>query len=595
MKKGIRHFMWGYQPHYRVHLQIQAESVLGQLDSALNPEVFLVGILPEPKAGKYSACVEPEDECWIESEAFDGVIELASTLRPGYPESQLFQSHQLAQARSDDALFRRSIGDAISQVIEGHPSKPAGLSFFVSIPEWVHGYLVSAVLAVATHALESHFRLSSSWVALHQYRRFYVSRSLIDAAINELLAEAADGLLRPDPGLRTSDKRADEILRSAGRRLVVDAAARVDVQDLGLGGLFDAICEIATLRYEQAEGRGKLILALKDHDSIRKRIVFADTIGIKEHRRVRKLLELASGESALHITCQNVLALVDADVPVDISEEVFTFRILGHHHWELIHGPNVLMGVRFGQPYLPRLTGYEPKLRQDLPRLFPDISDEAVDRLISLVRQAERERHGTLLLISKEAESEADRLRGQATPIVPQSLTPELLRDLTGIDGAVLLDPSGRCFGIGVILDGLAANQGDPSRGARFNSAVRYVQSASDRDIATLAVVVSEDGGVDFIPNLRPRVRRSVLTGLIDELDTIASGEHVPLSRYNRCYDTLRKMRFYLLPGDCDRLNNAVRKIEQHLRDEDPWGIQILRDEFSPNEAMNPAFYYEPE
>ena len=50
-------------------------------------------------------------------------------------------------------------------------------------------------------------------------------------------------------------------------------------------------------------------------------------------------------------------------------------------------------------------------------------------------------------------------------------LSPELIERISGIDGAVLLDRDCKCHAIGVILDGMASQSGDPSRGARFNSA----------------------------------------------------------------------------------------------------------------------------
>jgi DNA integrity scanning protein DisA with diadenylate cyclase activity len=74
--------------------------------------------------------------------------------------------------------------------------------------------------------------------------------------------------------------------------------------------------------------------------------------------------------------------------------------------------------------------------------------------------------------------------------------------NLTAIDGSVLLDTQGVCHAIGVILDGIAKEQqGDPSRGARFNSAVRYVGSRAAR--SCVVVVISEDGRVDVIPQGR--------------------------------------------------------------------------------------------
>jgi len=61
----------------------------------------------------------------------------------------------------------------------------------------------------------------------------------------------------------------------------------------------------------------------------------------------------------------------------------------------------------------------------------------------------------------------------------------------------VLPDPQGYCYSIGVILDGKAsAGHGNSTRGARYNSAIRYVESS---DFPTLVVVVSEDGMVDVM------------------------------------------------------------------------------------------------
>src|SRR5919206_1566482 len=226
MKNGIEYFMWGYQPHYRIHVKVAAEFALKRLDTRLDPDAFLVGILDEARPNRYPACVEPEDEHWIESQAFNDTLELAASLRETYPEAQLLQSHPLAQQRQDAFLHRRSIRDAILQIVERHPAKPANRSFFVSIPTLVEGYLVSAVLSVETHILNSYHRLALDRVHIHEYRTMPVARSLIDAVIDELLYQAADGLLRPDPGLDSEGPEAEETIRSAGRRLARNTAFR---------------------------------------------------------------------------------------------------------------------------------------------------------------------------------------------------------------------------------------------------------------------------------------------------------------------------------------------------------------------------------
>jgi DNA integrity scanning protein DisA with diadenylate cyclase activity len=79
-------------------------------------------------------------------------------------------------------------------------------------------------------------------------------------------------------------------------------------------------------------------------------------------------------------------------------------------------------------------------------------------------------------------------------------MTPSVLRLVTNIDGAVLIDPRGTCFAIGAILDGLATERGDSSRGSRYNSALRYVETAR---YPTLAIVVSEDGYIDLLQSTK--------------------------------------------------------------------------------------------
>ena len=81
-----------------------------------------------------------------------------------------------------------------------------------------------------------------------------------------------------------------------------------------------------------------------------------------------------------------------------------------------------------------------------------------------------------------------------------------MITRVTSIDGALLIDRSGICHAIGVILDGLASPKGTPSRGARFNSAIRYVESAKSANTEVLAIVVSEDGSVDVLPDLPAQV-----------------------------------------------------------------------------------------
>ena len=126
-----------------------------------------------------------------------------------------------------------------------------------------------------------------------------------------------------------------------------------------------------------------------------------------------------------------------------------------------------------------------------------------------------------MLVVHHDAATEAIRLEPQSLRIEPTQLDQPTLRALTNIDGAVLLSPDARCHAAGVILDGHATGTGDAARGARYNSAVRYERSAS---AACLLIIVSEDGMIDLLPNLRRRIARSTIERIIDEHERASQG-----------------------------------------------------------------------
>jgi hypothetical protein len=69
---------------------------------------------------------------------------------------------------------------------------------------------------------------------------------------------------------------------------------------------------------------------------------------------------------------------------------------------------------------------------------------------------------------------------------------------ISSIEGAILIEPDATCHAIGVILDGFASANGNPARGARYNSAVRHKEYSQQRQCSCLVLVRSEDGTVDL-------------------------------------------------------------------------------------------------
>jgi len=593
MAKNITHFMWGYQSHFRSTQKVSAAHLFKLLDDRFEPEVFLVGILhPEALNESVPACVEPEDDYWAKSEDFDRTLESSAPLREAYPEAKGFHSHPLAQQYQDDDLFRRSIRDAMQALVENHPEKQPDTEYFVSVPQRVESYLVSVILGLQQSVLISYYRLSRASVPLHEHRDVPVSRSLLDAAVAEFLGNAAEELRKPNAGFGSLHRDPEEVVRAAGRRLMGDAAYRVDDSTYEWENLFRSCATISSLKYEKGVGVGGMVIAREGHPAIETRVQFTSDLRLGNFRWARKLLQLAAHGSGLHSNGARVFGLVEVEGYSSENEDLFEVRFIDHHHWALTHDGNVLMRVRYGQPYLTKPPTYEAKLPQDLPRLFENITDADVHLLVSLVRTAENESHGTLLVITPKAEAEARRLKGQAIVIQSQQLTPEILGQLTSIDGAVMIDPSGYFHALGVILDGIASDEGDSARGARYNSALRYVSYQKSLGTPCLAVVVSEDGGVDLVPDLRPAIERSSIDHAIGSLESIARDDHTPWLRYQELLDWLSKRRFYLLEEDCTSINRSVAAIEERANQEDPMIIRIVRSAFVTNLEMDSKLYY---
>ena len=496
--KTSTHCMWGYQSQFRSSQELHATRLFQSLDPRFNPDLFLVGVLEEKCEDRFPRCVEPENNYWAVAEDFSKVSAIAQRIITGYPENKLINSLHLAQQREDNYLYKRSIRDAIKQIVDNHPNKPRNMSYSVSMPAMVDCYWVSVVIGLQENVINSHYALLKSELELHEYLRIRIPVSLIDATMLEFLEYTATELIKPNPGGEPGNiLKIEDMTRAAGDSFISGIVWRVD-QDCfyGICELFRSCNIISSMFYEKSVGVGNILLAKKNQKNLYGELKFASPVRLSNYREARKLLQLASTELKLHSDSEKIYGLTSVSNYNEENEELFEIVFQGHHYWELSHSGRSLMGVKYGQPFLPKQSFDEQKLSDSLARIFNGISNTQIEDIIHLVKQAEQESHGTMLVITDDAEQEAQRLKTQCTVLEPCKINPKLLRQLTPIDGAILLSPDGVCYAIGVILDGMATKKGDPGRGARYNSAIRYVETSK---VPSLAVVISEDGGVDLI------------------------------------------------------------------------------------------------
>lgn len=580
-------FMWQWQTHFGISAQDDAETIFGRLDPRLDPNVFLIGVLREGRPDRHPICLEPED-CGCVVGDFVDIETVAATNAASDPARQVLHSHPSAQQAHEERIPRHAMRDALLQIFDTSP-KAATRASDVSWPVRVEGYWVCVVLQLRRDAVERYASLARD----RTEDDYIIQRSLTEAVAAEFLNWNAQEMSKPDARGRSFDRDAGEFIRAAGRDLMYTPAGPGRNFD-GLHGLFAAANDISAMRYEGGEGRGGIVIARRDHPNVEPVVRLAVPVPVRQHRAVRKVLEMTFPDLSLLSDSAVIYALgrpaggYDAD-----REDLFVIAVVAHHTWDLVHAGRVLMRVSYSEPALPRQRLDKARFKSDLGRVFQGLGAAQAEYLWRLTSAAMEQRDGTMLVVAADAAAEAARLRDQCMSVEPMTLEPSTLRLVSAIDGAVLVDPDGRCHAIGVILDGVARpGQGSPSRGARYNSAVRYVEGNGLERGPCMAVIVSEDGSVDLVPDLRPTVRRVEIEQRLDALRAIsATAGRVDVGRFNKAMGWLTRHEFYLSASACDEVNELRGQIEPRLRGQ--VNMTFVYQDLAPHPDMNDSYLAE--
>lgn len=586
MGNTIDLFMWGYQQHVQISFQVSAESLFKKIDYKLNPRVFFIGVLVDKREDRHLVCLEPED-CGYNVESFRDLKDLATQLEKVDEEGRIFHSHQIAQENHEKRITTKSYIEGINKILK-RENVYGENEHYVASPTYIDGFLVFTVLSLNKNALNKYYSLIKNKMD----ERFTIYRSFIESTIYIFLKECSNSLKDPNNAINSIERNADELLRNAGRQFMytVSAAGR---NFEGLHGLYDACNEIASMKYEGAVGIGKMIIAPKDHKNVKVTLQLKEPIRVSDYRKVRKFLELSDNSSAIISDTALIYGLGELRGKYNPKEEtLFEINFTSHFKWELSHDNNPLMVVEYREPSLPVEKINREKFYSDFPRLFDGISKEQIDDLWDISMEATKQRHGTMLVISDDAANEAIRLGKQCFTLKPLKLTEKIIQQITSIDGAVLLDRDSTCHAIGVILDGLATEKGDASRGARFNSAIRYYEQFG-KETSLVLVIISEDGMINLIPNLKPQIKHSLITEAIDEFKSILDLQNLNHKAFNQGMSFFQSLNFYLTKKECETINKLRKEIEEKFK-KDLAMMHIVYSDLEPNEEMNDS-YYKPE
>ena len=561
--------LWEGQATYRRSLEQVANDVLDAAGTGLDARAFVVGIPLDRDAG---VVVEPArghfDRAIVAQSTHLGTRRFNKLLRDDDATAENSPTYLAAlEARTR----RRAVADKLDAA-----ARAGGRIHFVGVGVTIGDHTVFPVLALQ----------EDQWKELPQLPDdagddFLTARSFQEAVINSVLDVASRELDRQIPG---SLVRIDPefVLRSAADLFVSAVVARTG-QELAFGALqaFDAV---SAQPYEGRAGKGSLLLASRGGEGIKTVMSLEHPVPIGRAQSLRKVLELSAGD--LHLLCdgREVYGLGKLEEG-STREHTFVARISGNGSWELWDGDVPFLRVDNGVAAMPRELLDEDEFSVTVDRVFPEVSARNARYLWQIARAALQQPHGTMLVVHPEAESEAQRLLPQAYAITPSRLGPEALSAATGIDGAVLVSPDGKCHAVGVILDGLATGTGDPSRGSRFSSAIRYLAGAGR---GAMVIIVSEDGKIDLLPKTKRRVRRATVQRAVDRLVAAASdGEDG--DRFLRADRAVEAIEFYLNQDQCDAVNAAREEVEGRQ-----WDQARVRRQYvpiAPDPAMDDSYF----
>ena len=584
MARTIHHFIWPYQSHFRSWFGATAEHVLSRLSPSLGPDAFVVAVRTTTTPTLQPGCVEPEHHHWLPSaavyDALSGVEEVVAT----YPESQMNHSHPVAQQRESDRLRRRALRDIVSGIAAEHC--PSDREVFISYPVERPDFLVMVGLTVSRAATAKTPAVEDTTVRVHEHRLPQIPRSLVHSVIEELLDRAAREVILPEAGAGGPKfGTAEGILRTAAATFCDGLIKRPGGELLLTGGHFDLIGDLSLLPYEGQGAAGTVGIFDSSEGLPKCSVSLSEPVPLREAKSLRKLLMLAADGRVLVSDGENVHGLAEPEAVESVSPSV-RLRVTERGAWSLHADGRELMVVRDGRPRLPAPPADPDHLSFELRRRVSALNAEVAERLAEVAVSLTKAEHGAVLVVAADAEAEASRLRTGGLPVDSVDLSPENALLFSRIDGATLCDAEGVCHALGVILDGRATDQGDRGRGARFNSTMRYVETHGP---GAAAVVVSEDGGLDLLPLLKPAVEAAELERRLEALEAVAASTAEPPDR-RREVDAIERLTacsYVLTAEQCDRANLLIGQIDDRFQERN--NLRIARWPLKPDPKFDPA------
>lgn len=574
MRRTIRLFMWGYQDTFRIVFENWAKRVLKQLGRTIEVEAALIGVKLLEVEDRHNICLEPENEEWSVS-TFSSCFARTYQIYKEHPNHNLIYGDEASMRDKPGNIVKDSVRSSIIEALNKYDEENATASYCGKAAT-INEYNVTPVLRFRLMDIEN--LLSGDEVIAHG--DYTAEVSFLKVVIRHILDKATHSLEAKEPGKSLINIFPDEVamLREAASCYcyVMQLASKTYMPS----DMFNTLNTLSSMRYEGSAASGTIVFTYQDDMAVDLTLSFLNPISLTEVGLTRKIIEMSSRE--LICISQGEVGIAGLGMCKSTENKRFRVMFTGHYRWELYYGDDHIITSLYGAPSLPTESLSQTSFRSNAKRLLPSLGNGNAQKIWDCILAALEQRHGTMLVITDNAENEAKRLSRQSIRVKPVELTPDVVRRVSGIDGAILVDISCACHAIGVILDGLACTGGDPSRGARYNSAIRYVNSAH---FPVLCIVVSEDGNVNMLPTLRKQVSRKELEEHITEL---CSQTH---DNYHKTINWIEDHRFYFTKAQCELINTQLDRIAKEPYDDGY--IRIMHNRFEPHPQMDSSYYFE--
>ncbi len=574
MNKPIDQFMWPFQRRFRRILELDIHAVLSKIGVQIDHEVkvLLIGLANKDDL-LHQTCIEPENGPLVVDDLTSIETRTAQVMEAD-PESNVVHSNPTYNQRRRHAFFLRSRAQAIREAIEAS-KKFERLKFFVSSSATLGNYDIHTCVGIPREVLESVPRFSNPMK--DDYHGRHIRESLLQEIIDDCLGRATEALYLPYPGQGfTVLGDHFDLIRGSAIRFTEGVTFALTSQPTDL---FSLVNQVSSLTYERSGAIGHLVVTHNENVANKLKVSMQSPVNLAQARSVRKLLELTDDSTALLADSEEIRGLGECVSAPDVAR----ILIEGHAKWSLSVDGTSLMKVAYEHASLPNQI-LDKSLFRDVARRTVGAVD--VERIWDIFQCALDSQHGATIVVSENPDAELQRLGQEALAIRPEYLDHKEVARLGLVDGAIMLSPDGRCYAFGVILDGLATSSGDPARGARFNSAVRYQKNS---EVRTMIIVISDDGMVDLIPSLMPRVARREVEDTVRAFCDYSGIEGNDPEEWARLRRLVERFAFYIDETQCDRVNEAYEK-EMEARQAAGF-LSATRAPLRPNPDMNDSYF----